>query len=477
VTDPARTAAIVLAAGAGSRFGGSKLLATLDGRPVIDHVLSVVRGAGLARVVVVLGDSAAEIEAAVDLDGVETVVNPDPAAGLSSSLRIGLAELQDPGSAGSGDESSAALVLLGDQPLVRPEVIGALLAARVPAGRSIVIPRYAVGGTNPALLLRDAWPLAATISGDRGMGPVIAAHPELVVEVPSATDNPDIDTHADLALVAWASRVRANRDQVDRIREVGDGDFYAGGTSLFVADPRRSDAEDPTLAVLRSLARPGQRWLDVGAGAGRYALPLALAVAPADVTAVEVSAGMLDALRDGMTAAGIENIRIVEGRWPAAADDARGDGPTRWADRALIAHVGYDIEAIGPFLDALEVAAGTCVAVMMDRTPASVAEPFWPPIHGEARASLPAMPEFVELLRARGRAPELRTAERVVRDYADRDQILGFLRRQTWVVPGGAKDRVLQSMLDERIVERPGGRVGLRDTPDLTVGIVTWSGA
>ena len=424
-----------------------------------------------------LGESAVEIGSALDLSGVETVVNPEPSAGLSSSLRVGLAALADPGATASAGGLDAALVLLGDQPLVRPDVIGGLLAAPVPPGRSIVVPRYADGGTNPALLLRDAWPLAATITGDRGMVPVIAAHPELVVGVPIDADNPDIDTRADLALVAWASRVRANRDQVDRIREVGDGDFYAGGTSLFVADPRRSDADDPTLAVLRSLARPGQRWLDVGAGAGRYALPLALAVAPADVTAVEVSAGMLGALRDGMTEAGIDNVRIVEGRWPAAADAARGDGPRRWADRALIAHVGYDIEAIGPFLDALEAAAGTCVALMMDRTPASVAEPFWPPIHGEARASLPAMPEFVELLRARGSTPELRTAERVVRDYADREQILGFLRRQTWVEPDGAKDRLLQSMLDERIVERPGGKVGLRDTPDLTVGIVTWTGA
>jgi len=477
VTDPARTAAIVLAAGAGSRFGGGKLLAPLDGRPILDHVLAVARGAGLARIIVVLGDSAAEIGSALDLAGVETVVNPDPASGLSSSLRIGLGLVAAANAVASDDGVDAVLVLLGDQPLVRPDVIRALLDATVPAGCSIVIPRYIDGGTNPALLLRDAWPLTATLIGDRGMGPVIAAHPDLVVEVPIDADNPDIDTRADLALAAWATRVRANREQVDRIREVGDGDFYAGGTSLFVVDPRRSDADDPTLAALRSLARPGQRWLDVGAGAGRYALPLALTVSPADVTAVEVSPGMLGALRDGMTSSGIDNVRIVEGRWPAAAEDARGGGPTRWADRALIAHVGYDVEAIGPFIDALEAAAQTCVAVMMDRTPASVAEPFWPPVHGEARAALPAMPEFVELLRARGRTPEVRTVERVVRDYADRDQVLGLLRRQTWVAPDGEKDRRLQAMLDDRLVERPGGTVGLRDTPDLTVGIVTWTGA
>ena len=75
---------------------------------------------------------------------------------------------------------------------------------------------------------------------------------------------------------AWAERVRANRDQVERIREVPDRDFYAPVSSLFVADPRRTGRGGPRRAAPR-LARPDERWLDIGAGAGRYALPLALA--------------------------------------------------------------------------------------------------------------------------------------------------------------------------------------------------------
>ncbi len=462
MTDPARTAVVILAAGAATRFGAAKVFAPLGGRPLVDRVIDAAVAAGVKEVVVVLGPGS-PAEASAGLGRARIVRNPRPEDGLSSSVRIGIAAL--------GPDLDAVVVLLGDQPLVRPEVIRALLAAHVPAGRSIVVPRYTGGGgQNPTLVLRAAWPLADGLTGDRGFGPLIAAHPELVVEVPVDGSNPDIDTPADLALVAWSAQVRANRDQVDRIREVGDGDFYAATSSLFVADPRRPDAEDATLAALRAIARPGETWLDIGAGAGRYALPLAL-TSVGEVVAVEPSPTMLRGLRDGAARHGIGNVRIVEGRWPL--DD--GVLPMPAADVALIAQVGYDIEAIGPFVDAMEAAVRRlCVAVMMERTPASVAEPFWPPVHGQERIPLPALPAFVDLLSARGRSPEVRMVERGDRSFPDRDTALGFLRRQTWVQPDGAKDRVLQGQLDERLVPRPDGTVTLRDVPDLAVGVITW---
>jgi CTP:molybdopterin cytidylyltransferase MocA/precorrin-6B methylase 2 len=464
MTDPARTAAVILAAGTASRFGSAKVFAPLGGRPLVDRVIDAAKAAGLGEVVVVLGP-ASDDEASADLRRVRIVRNDRPEEGLSSSVRIGLAAL--------GAEVDAAVVLLGDQPLVSPTVIRALLGAEVAAGRSIVVPRYAGGGgQNPTLVLRPAWSLAAGLTGDRGFGPLIGAHPELIVEVAADGSNPDVDTPADLALVAWAAQVRANREQVDRIREVGDGDFYATTTGLFQADPRRPDAEDATLAALRGLVEPGETWLDIGAGAGRYAMPLALAVGPAgQVIAVETSAAMLGALRDGLVRHDIGNVRIVEGRWPL------GEGvlPVPAADVALIAHVGYDIEGIGPFIDAMEASARRlCVAVMMERTPASVAEPFWPPVHGEERIPLPALPAFVDVLGARGRAPEVRMVERGDRSFPDRDGVIGFLRRQTWVAVDGGKDRRLQAMLDERLVPRPDGTVGLRDVPDLAIGLITW---
>ena len=202
--------------------------------------------------------------------------------------------------------------------------------------------------------------------------------------------------------VAWAERVRANRVQAERLRESQTDDHYAPVTNLFVADPRRTG--EPALDGLLAMARADATWLDIGAGAGRYALPLALRVR--EVVAVEPSGGMRRALRTGMAEHGIGNVRVVPGTWPEALDEL-GDLPA--VDMALIAHVGYDIEGIGPFLDGMEAATrDRCVAMMTDQSPASVADPFWPLVHGEERVALPALPEFVELLRARG--PRVRTS-------------------------------------------------------------------
>ena len=270
----------------------------------------------------------------------------------------------------------------------------------------------------------------------------------------------------------WGERVRANREQVDRVREVPDGaDFYARVTSLFRADPRRTP--EPVLQRLLELAAPEDTWLDIGAGAGRYALPIALAAR--DVIAIDPSASMLGVLRELMTAHGIANLRVREGRWPPDDALAAALGPFPVCDVALIAHVGYDIEAIEPFVTAMEAAARwRCVAVLMEHTPASVAEPFWPPVHGEPRVPLPAMPEFVELLRERGRDPSVAIVEREPRRFDSRDELEGFLRRQLWIADGGEKERRYRDVLDRLVVEED-GRFGLRDQGPLPVGIVTWS--
>ena len=466
VRRPDHLAAIVLAAGAGSRFGGHKLTATVEGRPILQHVLDRLDAAGVDDVVVVLGDDAEAIEAAIAWRAERRIRNPDPARGLSSSLQAGIDAL--------GDDVEAALVVLGDQPRLSSEVVDALLATPLTADRPIVAPAYADGGRNPVLLGRAAFTLAGSATGDRGLGPLLTAHPERVHEVPVTADNPDVDTRADLVAMlesAWAARVVANREQVDRFREVPDGkDFYAPVTGLFRADPLRTD--DPTLDVLRRHVRTGETWLDIGAGAGRFALPIAAALAASGgaVVALDPSVGMLTALRELATEHGIDNIRVVEARWPP--DDVT---PFR-SDVTLMAHVGYDIEAIGPFLQAMEAATSRlCMAIMMERQPSSIADVCWPSVHGEARIALPALPEFVELLRALGRKPSVQREDREPRRFDDRAQLEGFLRRQLWVEPGGEADRQFVAALDGLIEVDANGRIGLRDQRPLPTGIVTWS--
>jgi len=195
--------ALVLAAGASSRFGSNKLLAPLEGRPLLQHALDAVAAAGLADVVVVLGEEAPAIEAAIAWRGERRVVNERPGDGLSSSLRVGLDAAVEVAGA------DAVLVVLGDQPRLRAGVVRAVLAVAASPGTGhalFVRPRYADDSApNPVLLRRAAWALAAGLDGDWGLGPLMANRPEQVVEVPVAGANPDVDTPADLAAVSPAS--------------------------------------------------------------------------------------------------------------------------------------------------------------------------------------------------------------------------------------------------------------------------------
>jgi CTP:molybdopterin cytidylyltransferase MocA len=190
-------AAVVLAAGSGTRFGGGKMLAELDGRPILQHVLDALAQADPAETVVVVGADVAELESAIAWRGERRVVNPDPGRGLASSLKLGVQ-----GAAAAQDERGVEqiLICLGDQPRLRPSVVRALVDAET--DRPIVAPRYADDGSrNPVLLRRPAWPLAMRATGDSGLGAFIAAHPDLVLEIPFAGGNPDVDRPADLESV------------------------------------------------------------------------------------------------------------------------------------------------------------------------------------------------------------------------------------------------------------------------------------
>jgi CTP:molybdopterin cytidylyltransferase MocA len=198
------TAAVVLAAGAGSRFGGGKLRAALRGRPILARVVDAARAAGLDPVVVVVSPTG-ELDD-LDLGAVIRVVNPNPAEGLSSSVRLGLRALE------LDEAVDAAVILPGDQPLVRPVVIATLLEAAAASPEApFVVPRYARDrSTNPVLARRAIWRLADELAGDRGFGPLMGARPELVRIVDVDGTNPDIDTTADLEAVDAGSGAGAD---------------------------------------------------------------------------------------------------------------------------------------------------------------------------------------------------------------------------------------------------------------------------
>jgi molybdenum cofactor cytidylyltransferase len=184
-------AALILAAGAGKRFGGQKLLADLHGTPILQFSLDLVHAAGLAPVAVVIGADAAAIERALVWWDEIRVVNPRPDEGISTSVRLGLRAL-------ATTDATRALVLLGDQPQLSLAQVEAILAAPVDGTRPIVVPRYNGKPGNPVLLERAAWPLAEQLTGDTGMAQLFAANPALLRYVDVEGSNPDVDTAADL---------------------------------------------------------------------------------------------------------------------------------------------------------------------------------------------------------------------------------------------------------------------------------------
>lgn len=197
-------AALVLAAGRGRRFGGAKLLAPLHGRPLVAHVLELVRRArdvGLvtdSRLVLANGDAAvAELARAA---GVETVANDAPDRGLSSSLRLGLAALEA--------NAGAAILLLADQPLVRLDVLAALVDAWRGRRGVLIRPRYADAPDepgHPVLADRSVWPLAERLEGDAGFGAVFFPDSPGAAFIDAAGRNPDVDTPADLHTLEGSS--------------------------------------------------------------------------------------------------------------------------------------------------------------------------------------------------------------------------------------------------------------------------------
>ena len=271
------------------------------------------------------------------------------------------------------------------------------------------------------------------------------------------------------ALEAWVSRVGAHHEQSRRIQEQSAWAPDASGryvADTFVADPRRTD--DPVLDRLLGAATPAATVIDVGGGAGRYALPLALACR--QVTVIEPDPGMVRALREQMARHGIENITIVEDRWQAARVEP--------ADVVLGAHVIYDVLAIGEFVHWLADHARERVLILATMPwPMDMLSPFWPPVHGENRVTLPSVPELLPVLWEFGIFPNLEMLSARLPDaFRERDQALAVLRRMIYVKPGSEQDTRLHSALDALADETPAG-IAIRNAEPRREALVSWATA
>lgn len=188
--------AVILAAGMSSRMGEPKQLLRLGGKTLLEQVLDNALRVALDEIVVVLGAAAESVRQQIDLSKVKVVINGSYQQGMGTSLGAGLAAL-DPA-------INAALILLADQPFVRPATLNRICEEYRRSHPQIVIPLYSGFRGNPVLLDQSVFPEVIALGGDVGCRAIFGNHLEGIVKLP--VDDVgillDIDNKADLDKLA-----------------------------------------------------------------------------------------------------------------------------------------------------------------------------------------------------------------------------------------------------------------------------------
>ena len=182
-----RVTGLVLAAGGSRRLGSPKQLLPFGEATLLEHVLGVARRCGFDQTLCVLGGAAADVRAAVDLTGVQTVENPGFGSGCSSSIAVAMSEV-DP-------ETDVLVLMLGDQPGVTEDMVAALLDGRGDA--TLAACSYEDGRGHPLAFARPVFKDLNALHGDKAVWRLLAERPDVVdVPVPGAIPR-DVDTWAD----------------------------------------------------------------------------------------------------------------------------------------------------------------------------------------------------------------------------------------------------------------------------------------
>jgi len=182
-------AAIILAAGSSSRMGSHKLLLPYKGQPIVNWVLGAACASQADPVIVIIGHEAQRVDAALRAERWFLAIhNPWYMDGMSTSLRLGLAA--------TPNDVDAAIILLGDQPLVTPAIINAMIAESARAPDAIIAASYQGRRGNPVLFPRRYFAELETITGDEGGRSVLVRHPDRVrlAESDDALAGFDVDT-------------------------------------------------------------------------------------------------------------------------------------------------------------------------------------------------------------------------------------------------------------------------------------------
>ena len=168
--------AILLAAGKSERMGENKLLLPFGGRTVIQRTLDSLIASRAGEVIVVLGNKAPEINASIGGRRARSVLNPNFAQGMSTSLITGLGAVSP--------QAKFVIIALGDQPLITPRVYNQLIEAAQNSAKGIIIPKCKGERGNPIVISTRYRAELLKQTGDIGGREVLKSHPDDVLEVP-----------------------------------------------------------------------------------------------------------------------------------------------------------------------------------------------------------------------------------------------------------------------------------------------------
>ncbi|MDA1279044.1 MAG: class I SAM-dependent methyltransferase [Chloroflexi bacterium] len=250
--------------------------------------------------------------------------------------------------------------------------------------------------------------------------------------------------------LAWQRNVELEHEQSDRIREeAASDDFWKPVAQRFVPPEKGDSGPDNTVEQLKEFIEPKDTVLDVGAGGGRLAIPLAEYCV--QVTAVEPSQAMRERLIATARVWDVENVSVLSDRWE--------DIEVAPHDLVVCAHVVYTATHIEHFIAKLTSHARKTVALISFETPAtSNYVPLWKLVHGEDRITLPTLPNIEELLSEMAiwyRKTPLESW--ISRPFVSRDQAISECESRLFITPGSRKSEMLADALDDSLVEVDGG--------------------
>jgi molybdenum cofactor cytidylyltransferase len=184
------TGIIILAAGSSSRLGRPKQNLLFSGKTLLQHTIDTAFDTVFRPIVVVLGANKEKIETSSQNTGITIVYNPDWAEGMASSIRIGIATIQQ-------HQIDHVIIMLCDQPFVNSELVNALVEKQLQTDKPIIACSYNETVGVPVLFCRLLFDELLQLKGHNGAKKVLKFHPKDIATIPFEKGDIDIDTPED----------------------------------------------------------------------------------------------------------------------------------------------------------------------------------------------------------------------------------------------------------------------------------------